>query len=419
MRTTIPNLTSKDLLKLQKFSNLDYTAEYEIETIKGKHIQYGESRTSSIANVIARAFSFNPDGTIYDYKEFQSKSFVSNFLGYLWEGITAGSINLTDVNNTSRNYNNTYAWIAGGSNYNGVGDYRGISLGTGSTPPSPLDYNLYGLITHGNNSGQLFYLDCIQSVGVSSNYPSTGSTGFTEQRVVINNTSSSITVNEMAIIRYDYLAYNIMTLRDVIPGGLSIPGNGGTALFQYTIYTSLDAIANMSVAIQGFTTRYQSSTLASFDNYGTWTNSTSALYKNTAGGASGYDGNPFGYNAATSAYGPVASSTSGIIFGTGSTTPLVTDYNLTSPIAQGTGTGQLYYQVQTNTSPSVVGQVTSFQISRVAVNQNASPITVTEEGLLVQSYPAYITHSLINGGTGYTLAQNNQLTGYYTFSTTT
>lgn len=71
----------------------------------------------------------------------------------------------------------------------------------------------------------------------------------------------------------------------------------------------------------------------------------------------------------------------GIIVGTGSTAVTITDYALGTPIAHGSGAGELAYLAATVTTPGTVGSTHSFTISRGFTNNSGNSITVNEVGL--------------------------------------
>jgi len=76
-------------------------------------------------------------------------------------------------------------------------------------------------------------------------------------------------------------------------------------------------------------------------------------------------------------------TTTGIVVGTGTTAVTISDYNLATPIAHGTGAGQLSYGAVTfdaNTTTS--GSSVFFQIYRTLTNNTASTITIEEVGLV-------------------------------------
>ncbi len=83
-------------------------------------------------------------------------------------------------------------------------------------------------------------------------------------------------------------------------------------------------------------------------------------------------------------------NTVGIQVGTGTTPVSVTDFKLVSPIAHGTGTGQLQYGATTVDSWLVSGSKALFNVTRILTNNSGGAITVREVGLIgfgVYLYP--------------------------------
>lgn len=78
----------------------------------------------------------------------------------------------------------------------------------------------------------------------------------------------------------------------------------------------------------------------------------------------------------------VGGVTSGIILGSGSTTPTPADFVIETLISNGSGAGQLNYQQQTGVQGvQVSGANTSFVFQRLFVNNSAGNVSVRELGL--------------------------------------
>lgn len=71
----------------------------------------------------------------------------------------------------------------------------------------------------------------------------------------------------------------------------------------------------------------------------------------------------------------------GILVGGGTTAVTISDYNIESQYAHGTGANQMYHYAVTFTAPSVSGPVCSFVVQRVIGNQSGATITVREIGI--------------------------------------
>jgi len=115
--------------------------------------------------------------------------------------------------------------------------------------------------------------------------------------------------------------------------------------------------------------------------------------------------------------------TDGLQIGTGTATPTPSDTALTSPITNGSGSGEMVYpSAPTITSPVVSGDTTSMTIKSMFVNNSGASITVTEVGLFTQwttndyGY-GMISHDLLSSPV--TVPNNASITIIYTISVTT
>ena len=78
--------------------------------------------------------------------------------------------------------------------------------------------------------------------------------------------------------------------------------------------------------------------------------------------------------------------TYGIVVGTGSTAVTITDYALGTPIAHGTGNGQLQYGGVTYGAPSANTTTSQLTITRNFANNSGGSITVNEIALYCRAY---------------------------------
>ena len=185
-------------------------------------------KLSTIINLVS-AF---PNGKITNHKCWHGKSLTGNFLQWLYTNYAEG----TSVDFALSSFNggtaNQYTKGILGSNsgtYNAysklhgeVGDtLKGIVFGTGITPVTALDYKLITLIAHGTAAGQLSY----QQQGASQapiNVDLT--TTFILQRIAVNNSGDSITINEIGIYSSQPAWGNnpICLFREIVSGGLAV-----------------------------------------------------------------------------------------------------------------------------------------------------------------------------------------------------
>ena len=83
---------------------------------------------------------------------------------------------------------------------------------------------------------------------------------------------------------------------------------------------------------------------------------------------------------------PANDANYGIRVGSGSTYPTPNDYNLESPIANGTGSGQLLHGAVTVETVTINGTTTSFRIIRTFSNSSGATVTVREIGLSIKTF---------------------------------
>lgn len=77
----------------------------------------------------------------------------------------------------------------------------------------------------------------------------------------------------------------------------------------------------------------------------------------------------------------VGATASGIRVGTGSNAVAISDYALQTPIAQGSGAGQLMHANMSFVAPVTVGSSRQFTLARVFTNKSGGNITVNEVAL--------------------------------------
>ncbi len=118
-----------------------------------------------------------------------------------------------------------------------------------------------------------------------------------------------------------------------------------------------------------------------------------------------------------SSYNATSTPITQIMMGSGTKTPSITDYNLTSPIPNGTGSGELSYQSFQRGSPASSGDTGYFTFTQQAINNSGSPITVTEVALYSSPNNSIATHDLLPSAQ--TVPANGAITVTYTISVTT
>jgi len=121
--------------------------------------------------------------------------------------------------------------------------------------------------------------------------------------------------------------------------------------------------------------------------------------------------------------GPTNQQLYGIVVGSGSTAPAYGDYQLTTLIANGSGSGQLNYEATTNSSPvNTSGNTMAFTITRTFINNSGATITVNEVGMICSSQYGSGTQGyflILHDLSTIAVAASNTLTVVYSISTTT
>lgn len=114
-------------------------------------------------------------------------------------------------------------------------------------------------------------------------------------------------------------------------------------------------------------------------------------------------------------------TTHGIRAGTGTAAVTINDYALQTPIAEGSGAGQLSHGVTAISAQATVGSSREFTVARSFTNNSGASITVNEVALYVRfidtlnaSYYAMIERSLLT----FTVANGASATVTYTISVT-
>ncbi len=97
-------------------------------------------------------------------------------------------------------------------------------------------------------------------------------------------------------------------------------------------------------------------------------------------------------------------TTYGIRVGTGTNAVTISDYTLQTPIAEGSGAGQLLHSAVTFNSPSTSGSTRQFNVMRTLTNNSGNSITVKEIALYASFNSNYFmiertlnTFTILNG----------------------
>jgi len=196
------------------------------------------------------------DGKIILKKKFRSKSFVANFLRIInlymkTQGLTSYStLYATAFSAGVKNHSGTAVNTVIASAYSdkpapilfvaapsSEANY-GIRVGSGSSTPTPTDYNLASPIAHGTGSGQLVY----GSVSVEDVIIDGNTVYFRIIRTFSNSSGATVTVREIGLSMRTWVAlWNtwdyVLLARDVLSSSVDVP-NGATLTVRYILSTT-------------------------------------------------------------------------------------------------------------------------------------------------------------------------------------
>jgi len=221
--------TIKDALKLK--NNIDVRLTITVKDKDGKiikqHKQHSHSFIRNFMTILASAFSAN---TFYDYQTTNN----------LWYSVDPNYTTIFNELNTQDSSNDASF---------------GIVVGTGTATPTATDYKLGNQIPNGTGSGQLSYGASSISPGNSSVSPASSLSSPTQtltpsgnttsiqiSRTFQNNSGSSITVTETGIIVQTASFYNgtstattkVLIVHDLLSSSITIQ-NSAVLTIVYTI----------------------------------------------------------------------------------------------------------------------------------------------------------------------------------------
>lgn len=118
----------------------------------------------------------------------------------------------------------------------------------------------------------------------------------------------------------------------------------------------------------------------------------------------------------------VGETNNGIVIGSGSTAVDINDYSIETLIDDGTSSGEMQYSNLSTSAPTTDASTTSFVLSRVFSNASGGAIAVKEVALYTGTYGGGVTimhaRDLINGGTGVSVPDGDDITINYKVKTT-
>lgn len=158
----------------------------------------------------------------------RSRSYVIGFLDFLAADWRNASGSITDTGGTSRTVTPAMDYACNGAYQD---DTYGPVVGTGTTAVAVTDTKLVTQIAQGSGAGQLDHLATTTTAPATS-----GSTrSFTVQRVFVNNSGGTITIQECGVYGLESAnSWKFCLVRDLVSGGQAV-ANGGSATLTYTI----------------------------------------------------------------------------------------------------------------------------------------------------------------------------------------
>jgi hypothetical protein len=239
----------------------------------------------------------------------------------------------------------------------------GIVLGRGDTPVALADIDLATRITHGVGANELDYGATV-TLGVTD----TGSAiRLTMQRQVTNLSGADITVKEIGLFVQAYVSaprYSLIA-REVIAGPVTI-GHTEAYIFRVTIDIPY-------VPITEWFARLLFGLLLDSNQSVTDITNTVRPTGNLTGVGSGY----------FYPEGGVGNLALGMIAGSGVTPETKSDYVMETPIAHGTGAGELQYGACATGAMFVDAGRNCWYITRTVTNNSGGNVTINEIGLYI------------------------------------
>ncbi|MDP4194811.1 MAG: hypothetical protein Q8940_07170 [Bacteroidota bacterium] len=167
--------------------------------------------------------------TLKEFKE-TGNSIVSGFPKLLYAFMSNTTQSVIDTGNVARSQardSGTFFAAAPAADVN-----YGIIAGTGTAAVTINDYNLQSKIMEGTSAGQMNYSAVTSTAPVVA-----GSTcSFKFLRTLTNNSSGSITINEVGIVvKYYGTSYNVLMDRSIVTPKLVTNTNGTTIQYTFSI----------------------------------------------------------------------------------------------------------------------------------------------------------------------------------------
>jgi len=281
---------------------------------------------------------------------------LQNNLANLSSGSLIGLTNLSTGNFGS----------LGNINFNGgINSYRGIVIGTGSSPTTIDTVIMGSIVDFGASAGQLFASE------VTAEYDdATKIATFTRTFMSINEASSTINIQEVGLAGQvqsgDLKSNSCLYVRDVLSQAIGVSYEEAlTIQYKIRLFNGVNNYSN--IITKALTIVPGSATVA-----------------NTTGNLITFSVGTSPVQGLTTSEGD---ATKGMIFGTSTTAFDPTQVNLQAKINHGNGSGELFYHPHTNSTifENTTANSISFLHFRTVENRSASAVTINEVGLLIKA----------------------------------
>jgi len=168
------------------------------------------------------------------YRRYRSRSFVANFLRQIFTNLSHQSVNNVNTSGGSYSIVNYDTIIVNNVSNN---DNYGILIGSGTSAPNIIDYNLSQVISNGASVGQMQY-GAVSVTGAVTN-TSTNTGYITVTRTFTNNSGASITVSEVGLVAWsgNFSGQSnqfYLIIHDLLPTPITVP-NGSSLSISYEI----------------------------------------------------------------------------------------------------------------------------------------------------------------------------------------
>lgn len=290
---------------------------------------------------------------------------VDSFIHHFWQlcdaQVNAADPGVTGLDGTSEQISTGTHWEMNGTS----GSYVGLAIGTGSQTVTIGTATLASYIQHGTGAGQMEY-------GVCSRQIENSERDLHLTRTFTNNSGASIDVTEVAATISSSNSQTdpgrvVPLLVDNFPSAITV-ANGESIIVDYT-----------------FGWNVGNSNWKAFSSW--WGDSSKDTWHRFNGGTAQFTAESL--DRMTNRW-DADNDRDGLIVGTGSTPPTVTDWDLESLISHGSSAGQLDYgPTQSTLNIDTGNNKAVWTWERVFNNNSGGDITINEVGLVLSSQGSF------------------------------